>query len=83
MLGVIVVLFVLRTVLVAILRVEQMPRAAAAVDRWWVWAPLVLITGGTWWYLGPLVGAAAAVVAIGLVVYHQRQFGELSSGSPR
>jgi hypothetical protein len=38
---------------------------AAAVDRWWVWAPLVVVLASIA-FVQPLLGAAAA---IGLAVF--------------
>jgi hypothetical protein len=63
--AIVVAAFVLRTVLVLALR-PWAPRAAAFVDRWWVWSPLaVILIATTLWipWLG-LVAALAAVIVI-------------------
>jgi hypothetical protein len=40
--AVVAIAFLVRTALVLALRTRR-PRAADAVDRWWVWAPLVVV----------------------------------------
>ena len=61
---VVAIAFAVRTLLVLATRTRA-PAAAAAVDRWWVWAPLVVVLAAIT-FVQPLLGAAAA---IGLAVF--------------
>jgi len=38
----VLVAYLIRTIAVSMLR-DRRPEAAAAVDRWWVWAPFVVV----------------------------------------
>jgi len=51
--------YVVRTVLVYGLR-HRAPRVAGAVDRWWAWAPLVVVVVALA-FVHPLLGLAAVV----------------------
>ena len=53
--------YAVRTVLVHALR-GRAPRAAAAVDQWWAWVPLVVVIVALA-FVHPLIGVAAALAA--------------------
>jgi hypothetical protein len=56
---VVAIAFAVRTLLVLATR-KRAPGAAAAVDRWWVWVPLVVVLAAIT-LVQPLLGAAAAI----------------------
>ena len=72
--GSLVVGFVIRWALKAVFRAEEMPRAEAFVDHWWVWAPLVTVVGGVWYYGGPVLGLLGAVGSVSLVRHWDRLY---------
>lgn len=77
--------FLMQKIAVAATR-TRWPRAAAAIERWWPWAPLmvvvpvlVVLLGVLVWNV-PLLGIplAAAVLAMSYAIF----FGSSSLGSP-
>ena len=82
---IVVVAFLVRTTAIALLR-QRRPDTAAAIDRWWVWAPLaVVITFGLVVLVAavihaPLVGIAVTVL-LGAILYYAL-FSDTSIGSP-
>ena len=68
----IAVAFVARTVLVLALR-KRAPRAAEAVDRLWVWVPLVVVLAAIF-VVNPLAGVAATI-ALGVFLTSSRAIG--------
>jgi Na+-driven multidrug efflux pump len=64
--------FVVRSVLSLALRTRA-PRAAAAIDRWWVWAPLVVILVAIF-VVNPLAGVVATI-AMGVFLTSSRAVG--------
>ena len=70
--GSLAVAFVIRWILKLVFRAEQMPRAEAFVDEWWVWAPVVTVVVGAWIYRGPVLGLVASVGALLVMGYWNR-----------
>ena len=68
------VAFVMRVAVVAATR-HRRPTVAAAVDRWWVWTPLVVVCLFAIWVM-PLLGLA---LTIGLLIALTRSG---ATGSP-
>ena len=59
------VALVLRLVLRGLLH-GRLPRVEAAVERWWIWTPLLTLVVGAWVFLG--VVAALALIVAGFVL---------------
>jgi hypothetical protein len=68
-LGSLAVAFVLRWILKLVFRAEDMPRAEAFVDAWWVWAPVVTVAVGMWFYGGPILGLVVSASALLMLRY--------------
>jgi len=84
-LPILLVAFLTRTMLIAVLKTRR-PEVAEAIDRWWVWAPLaVVISLGLLALIAiainaPVLGVALAVL-LGAILYYSL-FSDTSIGSP-
>ena len=80
-----VVAFVVQKLVVLVLR-SRRPRAAAAIETWWAWAPLIalvpvfVVVIGILIWNAPLLGIAAAVIAV--LLTYGIFFTDSSIGSP-
>ena len=77
--GSLVVAFVIRWALKIVFRIEQMSRAEAFVDQWWVWAPLVTVVVGFWIFAHPIVALVASIGSLVMVRYWARLYPGLQS----
>jgi hypothetical protein len=81
----VLVAFILRTLTILVVR-NRWPRVADDIDRWWLWAPFVVVLAifaALLVFLTravPLLGVAVAIGAA--VVLYRGFFGASSVGSP-